>query len=59
MHVNTIIVGTELTMVGNGGKYVVTRIEGDEVDLDHKDLVADINVYKDDLPEMFEGVSNE
>ena len=34
MRIQDVIVGTKLTLVEGGGEYVVTRIEGDEIELE-------------------------
>ena len=57
MRIQDVIVGTKLTLVEGGGEYVVTRIEGDEIELESTKIVAGMDVYLNDLPEMFEGVS--
>ena len=56
MQVNEIVVGTVLKMVG-GGEYRVVRISGDEIALEHTRLEAGMDIYLEDLPEMFIGVS--
>ena len=57
MQVNEIIVGTVLKMVEGGGEYRVVRISGDEIALEHTRLEAGMDIYLEDLPEMFVDVS--
>ena len=57
MRTRDVTVGTKLTLVEGGGEYIVWRIEGDEIELESTKIVAGMDIYLDDLPEMFEGVS--
>ena len=57
MQVNEIVVGTVLKMMEGGSEYRVIRISGDEIALEHTRLEAGMDIYLEDLPEMFIGVS--
>jgi hypothetical protein len=56
MKINEIKVGTILEMKPGGGEYRVVRIEGDEVELEHTRIAAEVEVYLSDLPEIFSNV---
>ena len=57
MKIQDVVVGTKLNLVEGGGEYVVTMIFGDAIALESTKLVAGMDIYLEDLPEMFEGVS--
>ena len=57
MRVSEITVGTVLNLIDGGGEYRVTRIEGEEIELESLRLNAGMDIYLSDLPEMFGGVS--
>ena len=47
-------VGDKLTMIDGGGEYVVSEINDEEITLEHTTIAADISIYVDDIPLMFE-----
>ena len=57
MKVKEIVVGTRLKMIEGGGEYRVVRISGDEIELEHTRLLAGMDIYLEDLPDMFMDVS--
>ena len=46
-------VGTQLEVIVSGVTYVVVEINGDAVRLENTRIMAEINVYLEDLPMMF------
>jgi len=57
MKASEVTVGTILKMREGGGEYEVVEINGDEIVLESTKIVAGMDVFLEDLPEMFEGVS--
>jgi len=56
MTMGEIGIGTILTKTEDGGEYRVVRIEGEEIELEHMRLEAQIVVFLWDLPVLFVGV---
>ena len=58
MRISEVAVGTILKMAEGGGEYRVTRVSGDEISLEHTRLMAGMDIYLEDLSEMFIGVGD-
>ncbi len=52
MKASDVTVGMELKMI-DGGTYRVVDISGKQISLENTRLVADMDIYMRDLPEMF------
>lgn len=59
MKLSNVKVGTVLTLTGSSAKYVVAEIEGEDIRLENIRVMAEMNIYLQDLSMMFQELNEE
>jgi len=53
MSKENIYVGQKLRLIDSDGYYMITEINEDKISLEHVDLCAEMNIYLEDLSDIF------